>query len=94
MAVTLGVPSTIIARFTPQRTDDIGPDGLEAIGEVMTWGYLEPANEGDYAGETRWWCFTKKIGWVPERDLTILSAGPGETWPITRSSSGGTSPED
>lgn len=64
-------PENRVARFDPQRTDDLRGDSADYIGRVTLWTYAGIAEGGDYDGQTQWspaetgWPFA----WVPACDL-------------------------
>ena len=66
------------ATFTPERTDDLQPAALAAVGTTTTWRYDGLVEDGPYKGERRWthhdWD-EPFIGWSPERDLTFVEPG-------------------
>ena len=67
---------TVKCIFNPERTDDLYPEALEAIGKEFTLMASWIVEDGDYEGQ---WALTprckegrKCLGWVPEQDVTII----------------------
>jgi hypothetical protein len=64
-------PYRIMATFTPVRTDDLKPEGVNCVGLRGEWTYGWTIDSGPYAGQIAWIGRTDPFKyWVPDCDLT------------------------
>lgn len=75
-----------VARFQPQRTDDLRPEVKSLVGRTLEFSFAGTGGEDEpYPGETRWMVIrrvddgpelieSELYWWSPERDLEELPA--------------------